>query len=200
MATREGDRYSTRPGGANFSRWTALPQRHAHDSETRPFFVTSEFLVFVLLLMGLAITAGSSPSVDARFFWEWATLASIAYMLSRGLAKSGAAAAATATRSQIAQRGRLSRLRAGSPRLPNTEPEGGHMAKIETPTELFVHKLGAALTMEETILGMLEDLQEEASDSTLQRNLREHHAETQQQIQNLHRIFEALGADADKQP
>src|SRR5918996_6205416 len=89
MATREGDRYSTRPGGANFSRWTALPQRHAHDSETRPFFVTSEFLVFVLLLMGLAITAGSSPSVDARFFWEWATLASIAYMLSRGFAKSG---------------------------------------------------------------------------------------------------------------
>ena len=74
------------------------------------------------------------------------------------------------------------------------------MAKIETPTELFVHKLGAALTMEETILGMLEDLQEEASDSTLQRNLREHHAETQQQVQNLHRIFEALGADADKQP
>ena len=74
------------------------------------------------------------------------------------------------------------------------------MAKVETPTELFVHKLGAALTMEETILGMLEDLQEEASDSTLQRNLREHHAETQQQIQNLHRIFEALGADADKQP
>jgi len=74
------------------------------------------------------------------------------------------------------------------------------MAKVETPTELFVHKLGAALTMEETILGMLEDLQEEASDSTLQRNLREHHAETQQQIQNLHRIFEALGADPDKQP
>ena len=45
--------------------------------------------VLVLLLMGLAITAGSSPSIDARFFWEWATAATIAYMLSRGLAKSG---------------------------------------------------------------------------------------------------------------
>lgn len=65
------------------------PPRHVHDSETRPFFVTSEFLVYVLLLMGLAITAGSSDSVDARFFWQWATLASIAYMLARGLAKSG---------------------------------------------------------------------------------------------------------------
>ena len=89
MATREGDRYATRPGAGNWSRWTALPPRHVHDTETRPFFVTSEFLVYVLLLMGLAITAGSSESVDARFFWEWATLASIAYMLSRGFAKSG---------------------------------------------------------------------------------------------------------------
>jgi hypothetical protein len=70
------------------TRWGA-PQRHVHDTETRPFFVTSEFLVYVLLLMGLAITAGSSASVDARFFWEWATLATVAYMLSRGLAKSG---------------------------------------------------------------------------------------------------------------
>jgi hypothetical protein len=71
------------------SRWSAPPRRHVHDTETRPFFVTSEFLVYVLLLMGLAITAGSSPSIDARFFWEWATLATIAYMLSRGFAKSG---------------------------------------------------------------------------------------------------------------
>ncbi|MFL5952273.1 MAG: hypothetical protein ACJ74M_11780 [Gaiellaceae bacterium] len=51
--------------------------------------MTSEFLVYVLLLMGLGITASISPSIDARFFWEWATLATIAYMLSRGFAKSG---------------------------------------------------------------------------------------------------------------
>jgi len=62
---------------------------HVHDTETRPFFMTSEFLVYVLLLMGLGITASISPSIDARFFWEWATLATIAYMLSRGFAKSG---------------------------------------------------------------------------------------------------------------
>src|SRR5215831_7048784 len=41
--------------------------------------------------------------------------------------------------------------------------EGGHMASIETPRELFIHKLGAALTMEETILEMLKELQDEAS-------------------------------------
>jgi ferritin-like metal-binding protein YciE len=73
------------------------------------------------------------------------------------------------------------------------------MASIETPNELFVHKLGATLTMEETILGMLENLEGEASDSKLQRDLRRHHQETQQQIQNLHRIFEALGEEPEKQ-
>lgn len=73
------------------------------------------------------------------------------------------------------------------------------MATVETPTELFVHKLGAALTMEETILGMLENLQEEASDPKLQKDLQQHHMETRQQIQNLRRVFEALGAEPEKQ-
>jgi hypothetical protein len=86
MSTQAPGRYER---GADWrARW-GPPRRHVHDTETRPFFLTSEFLVYVLLLMGLAITAGSSASVDARFFWEWATLATIAYMLSRGLAKSG---------------------------------------------------------------------------------------------------------------
>jgi hypothetical protein len=63
--------------------------RPVHDSETRPFFVTSEFLAYALFLMGLAITASTSPSIDARFFWTWCGLATIAYMIARGLAKSG---------------------------------------------------------------------------------------------------------------
>jgi hypothetical protein len=70
------------------SRWAA-PPRPIHDSETRPFFVASEFLVFVLFLMGLGIAASSSPSVDARFFWTAATVITSFYMLSRGIAKSG---------------------------------------------------------------------------------------------------------------
>ena len=90
MSTREGDRYQSRGAGMDWrSRLTAPPRRHVHDTETRPFFVTSEFLLLVLLIMGLGITASQSPSIDARFFWEWTTLASIAYMLSRGFAKSG---------------------------------------------------------------------------------------------------------------
>jgi ferritin-like metal-binding protein YciE len=73
------------------------------------------------------------------------------------------------------------------------------MASIKTPRELFVLKLGAALTMEETILGMLENLQEEASDPTLQRNLKQHHRETQQHVSNLQQIFRALGEEPEKQ-
>ena len=70
------------------SRWAA-PARQVHDSETRPFFVTSEFLVFVLFLMGLGIACSTSPSIDARFFWTAATVITSFYMLSRGIAKSG---------------------------------------------------------------------------------------------------------------
>jgi ferritin-like metal-binding protein YciE len=74
------------------------------------------------------------------------------------------------------------------------------MASIKTPRELFVHKLGAALTMEETILEMLEELQEEASDSQLRRNLQQHYKETQQHVSNLQQIFQALGEEPEKQP
>jgi len=72
--------------------------------------------------------------------------------------------------------------------------------EIQSPEQLFVHKLGAALTMEQTILGMLEKLQQEALDSTLKRDLKEHHKETEQQIDNLHRAFEALGERPQPQP
>jgi hypothetical protein len=69
-------------------RWSAPPRRD-YTSETKPFFLTSEFLAFGLFLMGLAISATTSPSIDARFFWRYATFATIAYMVSRGIAKSG---------------------------------------------------------------------------------------------------------------
>jgi ferritin-like metal-binding protein YciE len=74
------------------------------------------------------------------------------------------------------------------------------MVKIDSPPELFVHKLGAALTMEKTILGMLEELEGEANDPQLKQNLRRHHQETEQQVRNLERAFEALGEEVGSQP
>jgi hypothetical protein len=85
MSTAPG---RTPAGGAWRERWSA-PPRAIHDSETRPFFVTSEFLAYALFLMGLAIAASTSPSIDARFFWRYAAFVTIAYLLARGLAKSG---------------------------------------------------------------------------------------------------------------
>jgi hypothetical protein len=75
-------------GAAWRTRWAA-PPRTAYTSETKPFFLTSEFLVFVLFVMGLGIGASTSAQVDARLFWILTTIATAFYMLSRGIAKSG---------------------------------------------------------------------------------------------------------------
>jgi ferritin-like metal-binding protein YciE len=72
--------------------------------------------------------------------------------------------------------------------------------KLTTPQELFLHDLGACLTMEQTVEGMLETLVDEAHDQELKQKLRHHREETQAQIRNLHRAFEALGEEADTKP
>jgi hypothetical protein len=69
-------------------RWAA-PPRTQYTSETKPFFLTSEFIIYVLYLMGLGIAALTSDTIDARLFWILATVATSFYMLSRGIAKSG---------------------------------------------------------------------------------------------------------------
>jgi ferritin-like metal-binding protein YciE len=72
--------------------------------------------------------------------------------------------------------------------------------KIETPKDLFVHKLGAALTMEKTILDMLPQLEEHANDAQLGEALRKHRDETERHVSNLERAFQALGAEVDDSP
>jgi hypothetical protein len=58
-------------------------------SETKPFFLTSEFLTLIATIAAVAIGMGASDELDAtRGFTLIAALAA-AYMLSRGLAKSG---------------------------------------------------------------------------------------------------------------
>jgi ferritin-like metal-binding protein YciE len=72
--------------------------------------------------------------------------------------------------------------------------------KIENPKELFVHKLGAALTMENTVEEMLGKLIEKANDAELKQQLRHHREETQAQIRNLHQAFSTLGIEAKEKP
>ena len=74
------------------------------------------------------------------------------------------------------------------------------MAQIGDPKQLFAHKLGAALTMEETVLSMLEELEQQANDAELKEQLSHHHDETRQQVANLEQAFSAIGVERKKRP
>jgi hypothetical protein len=63
--------------------------RQSYPIETKPFFLTSEFVLPLLAWFGLLITTLSNDTIDARRFWELTTALLIGYMLSRGIAKSG---------------------------------------------------------------------------------------------------------------
>jgi ferritin-like metal-binding protein YciE len=71
---------------------------------------------------------------------------------------------------------------------------------IETPRELYLHKLGAALKMENTILTMLPQLEEHARDPELKQSLHMHFEETRGHVSNLEQAFQALGEDPDESP
>ena len=66
-----------------------LRPRRVYPIETKPFFLTSEFVGAVLAIAGIAITAASSDSFGAWRAWILITGITAAYMISRGIAKSG---------------------------------------------------------------------------------------------------------------
>ena len=77
---------ASRGMGGDWRARLAAPQT-THTSETKPFFLTSEFLIFVLFVMGLGIGTATNDDVDPTLFWTLTTIATSAYMLSRGIAK-----------------------------------------------------------------------------------------------------------------
>ena len=72
--------------------------------------------------------------------------------------------------------------------------------RLDTPIELLTHKLGAALTMEHTVLKMLDELANEARHGELEELFRHHAEETTEQIANLGKAFAALDLEPDKKP
>ncbi|MFN2469929.1 MAG: hypothetical protein ABR583_02865 [Gaiellaceae bacterium] len=58
-------------------------------TETKPFFLTSEFLAFVLGVAGVLIAAGLADNFDAPRAWVVVGVITAAYILSRGIAKAG---------------------------------------------------------------------------------------------------------------
>ena len=63
-------------------------------TETKAAFKTTEFFAFVAVLVGILIAGAVVDSADAggygaRQVWLYATILTVGYMVSRGLAKSG---------------------------------------------------------------------------------------------------------------
>ena len=70
------------------------PRRTRLSTETKAAFKTTEFFAFVAVLAGILIAGAVVDSSDAggygaRQVWLYATILTVGYMVSRGLAKSG---------------------------------------------------------------------------------------------------------------
>lgn len=76
------------PPPYGYGHWEVRPRR-VYPIETKPFFLTSEFVGAVLAVVGIAITAASSDAFGAWRAWILITAVVVGYMVSRGIAKSG---------------------------------------------------------------------------------------------------------------
>ena len=64
------------------------------ENATKASFKTTEFFAFLAVLVGILISAGvvdeaNNGGLGARQAWLYATILTVGYMVSRGLAKSG---------------------------------------------------------------------------------------------------------------
>jgi hypothetical protein len=57
--------------------------------ETKPFFLTSEFFGSLLAIIAMAVAVATAGNFDAPRFWTLVTVIVAAYVISRGIAKSG---------------------------------------------------------------------------------------------------------------
>ena len=71
---------------------------------------------------------------------------------------------------------------------------------LKNPREVFGHKLGSALTMENDVLEMLGDLEDKSQRDELKQQFRHHADETRQQIDNIEQAFRAMGEEPDDSP
>jgi hypothetical protein len=101
MQTSQEDKMSTpattRVGATDRDNHGATAPRRASrrlSTETKAAFKTTEFFAYVAVLAGILIAGALVDSSDAggygaRQVWLYATILTVGYLLSRGLAKSG---------------------------------------------------------------------------------------------------------------
>ena len=94
-------------GGRGFGRGgmgMGMGTRRQLGIETKPFFLTSEFLGTVMAIIAIAASAASLPNFDAPLAWILITSLIALYTLSRGIAKSGIRSRSYDPREQLLQR------------------------------------------------------------------------------------------------
>jgi hypothetical protein len=86
----------TNTNGTNGTNGTKRTGRAARlSTETKAAFKTTEFIVYVVILIGMFIAAAVTDNGDdgqgfgADQVWLYATILTVGYMVARGLAKSG---------------------------------------------------------------------------------------------------------------
>ena len=72
--------------------------------------------------------------------------------------------------------------------------------KLNTPEEIFSFKLGSALSMENTVLDSLQDMQKETNRDEIRALLAQHEDDTRQHIANIEQSFRQLGEEPDDKP
>jgi hypothetical protein len=94
MATRDVTRDSSAVRISTDGHRGSLPRRLA--TETKSFFKTSEFWAYIVVLAGILIAGNSIENAEGGrdFFtadkvWLYATILTVGYMVSRGIAKAG---------------------------------------------------------------------------------------------------------------
>jgi hypothetical protein len=74
---------------ADRDRMRARPVRVTSSDETKPSFKTSELMTMLGVVAAILIAAASADNFDAPRAWTLVAVVASAYMIARGLAKSG---------------------------------------------------------------------------------------------------------------
>jgi hypothetical protein len=105
------------------------------EAETKPAFRTSEFWIYVVLLLSVLIAGlatGEGPEgLGAGEVWLYAVILTVGYLVSRGLAKAGASTSVveddgSLTASSVAERVRMA---------AHVLTDGPEAARAEAPTQ-----------------------------------------------------------------
>lgn len=88
MSTHGAAGTSGMAGAESDVRRRGADHRHAR-TETKSAFKTTEMIAYVAVLAGVLIAGAIEDGFGARTIWLYATILTVGYMISRGLAKSG---------------------------------------------------------------------------------------------------------------